>query len=278
MNVIKITSDMHNRKLEYILKSELGFSENIIKKLKQTEGVKINGEAVHMNRIMCKNEEVQIEIPEEKTGNIIPEKMELDILYEDCDIIAVNKPRNMPVHPSTEHTTGTLANGMVYYLKKPTFRVITRLDKDTSGVVLIAKNHLSAHKLNEEMRNGEIQKEYLAWVSGVPNPKEGIINAPICRGEGIRRIVSENGKEAVTKYKVEKVVGSYCLVRLNPITGRTHQLRVHMSYIGTPIYGDWLYGACQQNEKTRLHCKRIEFLHPTENKKMEIEAAMPSDM
>lgn len=276
--IIKADKSMNNRKIEYILSGNLGFSANIIKKLKQTNGVWINGEKARLNCIVHEGDEVVITIPEGDSGSICPENILLDILYEDENILAVNKPRGMMTHPSKEHYTNTLANGVVYYLKNASFRVITRLDKDTSGVVLIAKNHLSAHKLNEAMRQGKIKKEYVALVTGSPNPLKGTIDAPIARGDGMRRIVHVNGKSAITNYAVEKTCGELSLVRLEPVTGRTHQLRVHMQYMGTPIYGDSMYGELISGERTRLHCRKIEFLHPYTKMLVAITAPVPDDI
>ncbi len=269
---------MNNRKIEYILSGNLGFSANIIKKLKQTNGIWINGEKARLNCIVHQGDEVVIVMPEGAAVNITPENIPLNILYEDDDILAVNKPRGMMTHPSKEHYSQTLANGVVHYLKNAAFRVITRLDKDTSGVVLIAKNHLSAHKLNEAMRQGEIKKEYIALVKGSPNPPHGTIDAPITRGDGIRRIVDANGKSAITYYTLEKACGDLSIVKLEPVTGRTHQLRVHMQYIGTPIYGDWLYGSAQKGEKTRLHCRKLELVQPMTGESIAITASVPHDI
>ncbi|MBR2878602.1 MAG: RluA family pseudouridine synthase, partial [Clostridia bacterium] len=161
-----------------------------------------------------------------------------------------------------------------------TFRAITRLVRDTSGVVLIAKNPLSAANLSDDMKSGRIKKEYAAVTCGVPNPPKGRIDAPIkrLRESVILRCVSADGKEAVTDYETISVSGGLSLVRLYPLTGRTHQLRVHLSHIGTPIYGDDLYGAPQKNESTRLHCRKITFIHPHTKSETVLEAPLPQDM
>ncbi len=275
---IIVTNAMDNRKIEYVLSGDLALSGNIIKKLKMSGGILLNGECVHIDKRLTAGDELVLNFPKEQPGNILPENIPLEILYEDEDILAVNKPPLMITHPVGEKYSGTLANGVMFYLNSQVpFRVITRLDKETSGVVLIAKNALSAQKLNEAMQKGEIKKEYVAVVRGVPCESSGVIDAPIKRADGIKRSVDKNGKKAVTEYYVEKSVGGNSLVTLNPLTGRTHQIRVHLAYMGTPIYGDWLYGK-EDDGRVRLHCRKIEFCHPQKNEKIAIEAPIPEDI
>lgn len=276
---IIVTAAMDGRKIEYVLSGDLSLSGNIIKKLKATGGIQVNGESVHTDRLLAEGEVLRLIFPEEFPGRISPEEMELDILYEDDDLLAVNKRAGMETHPSRGNYRGTLANGVMHYFKNAfTFRVITRLDRETSGVVLIAKNMVSAHRLNEAMRLRKIIKEYVAVVEGEPKEKSGIIDAPIKRGEGIRRIVAEDGKEAITEYAVEKTVNNLSLVRLRPLSGRTHQIRVHLAHIGVPIYGDWLYGNQREGERVRLHCAKVGFEHPSTGEQITIEAPIPGDI
>lgn len=259
-----------------------GVSSTLIKELKETEdGIKLSGKKVFVTERVKAGDVLNITIRDKKS-DIEPEDIPLDILYEDEDIIAVNKPRNMPIHPSQNHHGDTLANALMHYFlgEDFTFRVITRLDKDTSGVVLLAKNPLSGAILGEEMKSGSIKKEYLALVNGRMNPEEGEINEPIGRREEsvILRCVTPLGKEAVTLYETLQTNGKYSLVKLLPLTGRTHQIRVHLSYMGNPIYGDDLYGAAQKNERVRLHCSKISFCHPITGEEMTIEAPLMEDM
>ena len=270
-------------RIKSILRQKLGISAAVLTKLKKSDdGILLNGEAVYATKEVKEGDIIEINLADENSPNIVPTEMKLDILYEDEDILAVNKPRNMPTHPSQNHHDDTLANGVMHYFKNSgfTFRVITRLDKDTSGVVLMAKNKLSASGLSESMQNGEIQKEYLALCHGVPEAEKGEINAPIDRKEGstIERTVSETGKEAITKYETIEAKNGMSLVRVKPITGRTHQIRVHLSYIGCPIYGDDMYGSSVKNEKCRLHCRQITLKHPLTHEEMTIEAPIPDDM
>ena len=280
---LKIDITLDGKEIKHILRNDMGLSASIIKGLKKSEdGIMLNGERVFVDRRVKCDDKLVISITDGQSENIVPVNIPLNILYEDGEIIAVNKPGTMPTHPSQNHYYDTLANGIMYYFGDAdfTFRAITRLDRETSGVVIIAKNPLSAQILGNQMKNKEIQKEYIAVVNGVPEPKSGVIDAPIKRKEQsvMLRCVALDGKEATTEYGVEKECKGFSLVRLNPLTGRTHQLRVHMSYIGTPIYGDDLYGASQKNERTRLHCRSVTFLHPVTKEKVKVEAPMPFDM
>ncbi len=274
---IHIDETLSGRKIESLLENELSVSRSLIAKLKRTEGsVLLNGKNVTLVTRVNTGDCVAVNIPETYTDGIVCVKMELDILFEDEDILAVNKPADMPVHPVGKHRADTLMNGVMYYLKGKC-HIITRLDRDTTGVVLMAKNSHTAKLLTEEMKKGNIQKEYIAVVNGSIVPEKGVIDAPIDRDTGIKRKVSQNGKPALTKYEVIKN-GDVSVVRLFLETGRTHQIRVHMSYIGHPIYGDSMYGAPQKGERTRLHCHRISFVHPITGKDIVIKTEVPDDI
>ena len=258
-------------------------SSALVKRLKATPGgIRVGGEDVFTNKqVMC-GDELELTLKDVQSKNIEPKFIPLDIIYEDEDIIALNKPRSMPTHPSQNHHDDTLANGVMYYFKNDdfTFRVITRLDRDTSGIVLVAKNAFAAARLGDDMKDKKIHKEYIAVVNGTPSPSSGRIVVPIKRVENstILRCVSPDGKEAITDYELLVTNGSVSLIRLIPHTGRTHQLRVHMSHIGNPIYGDVMYGASQTGEKTRLHCASLTFAHPVSKKIMKLNSPLPCDM
>lgn len=279
---IVIDKDLADKRIEHILKKKAGLSETLIRRLKRTEGgILLNGSPAKVIEKVYYGDVVKVTVAEKSSPNIVPVKTPLDIIYEDEDILAVNKPRSMPTHPSKGHRDDTLANGVIYYLGKGSkFHVITRLDRDTSGAVLIAKNSVSAAFLTDEMKNGRIAKEYIAVINGVLNPQDGIISAPIKKKNetGILRCVSSDGKEAVTKYRTVKIQDRISLVNLFPVTGRTHQLRVHMSYMNCPIYGDSLYGAVQKGERTLLHCRKISFTHPVTKKNISITAPLCDDI
>lgn len=280
---LRIDKSLNGKIVREILINHIKLSKNIVKNLKKyDDGILVNGERVNVLKTVKEGDELLLTMHEKQNSDIAPFDVKIEVLYEDEDIIVFNKPYAMPTHPSRNHPSDTLANAMVHYFKGEniTFHAITRLDRDTSGAVLIAKNAYSAQSLGKDMKEKRIIKEYVAVVNGVPKEKSGIIAAPIRRKtEGkVLRCIASDGKEAITKYCVEKENGSFSIVSLFPITGRTHQLRVHMSHIGNPIYGDTMYGALQSGERTRLHCRKISFFHPATHEEMTIEAPLPSDI
>ncbi len=275
---LEITNELSGRKIESILEKDLSISRSLIAKLKRAEGaITLNGQSEKVIARVKEGDILSVTV-KEKENSIESTEIPLKMLFEDEDILAVNKPCGMPVHPSKNHITDTLANGLKNYFGEDSgIHIITRLDRDTSGVVLVAKNPHTAKILTEQMKDVSIQKEYIAVVNGCPSPLKGAIDAPIDRDTGIKRKVSQNGKPALTEYEVIKN-GENSVVRLYPKTGRTHQIRVHLSHMGHPIFGDSMYGAPQVGERTRLHCRRIVFLHPATTEKTEIIAPIPEDM
>ena len=279
---LTITDDFNNRDIKFILKEYFGMSEHMITRLKKGDGIVLNGEAAFVIKKVRTGDVLKITLPDEASENIVPNDIPLDILYEDEDILAVNKPADMPTHPSIKHFEGTLANAVMHYYRDIpfTFRAVTRLDRDTSGVVVIAKNAVAQDKLAKQMGTGEFKKQYVALAVGVPKERSGRIDAPIKREkEGIiKRCVAPDGKSAVSDYEVIEEMYGMSLVRLIPHTGRTHQLRLHLSHIGTPIYADFLYGKDVEGERIRLHCEKVEFMHPFSDSRIEIKAPLPPDM
>ncbi len=267
-----VDSSYDGKKITEFLRGKMNLSASLIKRVKYG-GVFINGENVHMRAIVHTGDAISVILPDDKSENIRPIKMPLDIVYEDDYFIAMNKPSGMPTHPSRGNSLPTLAEGVMAYFANENFvfRSINRLDRDTGGIVIIAKDAYTADKLSRIMKSGGYIKKYLAIVSGVPSPASGIINAPIAReAEGdIRRIIRNDGKEAITEYKVIKELysgDSLCEIRL--YTGRTHQIRVHMAHIGHPLRGDFLYGERIEGESYRLHAYYIEFNHPINGNKL----------
>ena len=227
-----------------------GYSRQIIIHLKKTEnGILRNGVWAYVRTQLFPGDSLKITLVEENASeNILPVPIEPEIVYEDEDLVVVNKPFDMPVHPSIHNYDNTLANAMAYYYQQQgetfIFRCINRLDRDTTGLLILAKNALSASILSTAMKNRQIHRTYQAVVSQIPAPLAGTIDAPIARKEAsaIERCVDfEKGERAVTHYKVLKTKGSLALVELSLETGRTHQIRVHMDYIGCPLLGDYLY-------------------------------------
>ena len=277
------TKDDDGRQIKYILRQNLGVSAAVLTRLKKSsDGIKLNGKAAFAtHRVNC-GDVIEITLSDERSPNIVASDIPLNIIYEDDDMLVVNKPHSMPTHPSQNHHDDTLANAVMGYYKDAdfTFRVITRLDRDTSGVVVIAKNKISASHLTNQMTQGGIKKEYVALCHGCPENQSGTICAPIARkaGSAILREVSPSGKHAETEYEVLQKRGELSYVRLFPLTGRTHQIRVHLSHIGTPIYGDDLYGSCIVGERVRLHCRSISLVHPIKGEELTFEAPVPCDM
>lgn len=285
MRHIKYTVALEDsgKTIKDILRQNLSFSASVITQLKKTpDGILCNGKRVFAVHKVSLGDEIEINLADKASENIEPSCIPIDIIYESEDILVINKPRSMPTHPSHNHHRDSLANAVMgYYLDSPiTFRVITRLDKDTSGIVIIAKNKISASILTKQMVNKEIEKEYVALCHGIPSSSQGVIDAPIARKEGsaILRETNSLGKQAITHYEVIEQKDDKFLVRLFPKTGRTHQLRVHMAHIGTPILGDGLYGLADGYNTTKLHCRRIKLHDPLTNKIMEFTAPTPEDM
>ena len=280
--VLTVPENLSGRDIKYILKKHFGFSSRLITSLKEGDGITLNGKKEFVNKKVFTGDILKITLYDKASKNITPENIPLEILFEDKDLLIINKPPKMPTHTSVYHTEGTVANAVLYYFKdRPfTFRAPSRLDRDTSGVLIIAKNAWSGDCISRAIKNGEFQKEYLAVCVGVPKDKKGTINAPIKREkEGIiKRIIAPDGKSAVTEYEVIKESLGLSLVKLHPKTGRTHQIRLHLSYIGTPIYADFLYGKDIEGERIRLHCSSVQFMHPATKEIMKITAPLPDDM
>lgn len=284
----RMTSEQENRTIEEFLKSE-GYSRQLIVRLRNTEnGITVGGKLVYTTHRLTSGEMLTVRIAEE-TGseNIVPVPMDLVIVYEDEDLLVINKPAGVPVHPSQGNFDCTLANGVAhYFLKKGepfVYRAVNRLDRDTTGLMILAKNPLSAAILSRMVMDREIHRQYLAVVDGCVE-QDGTVTAPIARVEGsaIERCVDfERGEYACTHYQVlhanRDLDCSLLAVRLE--TGRTHQIRVHMKYIGHPLPGDFLYHPDYRYIKRQvLHSHRLEFLHPVTKKELLFEAPLPDDM
>lgn len=255
---------------------EFGVSASLLTKLKHTEnGITKNGVFAKTIEELSTGDTLTIKI--ENSGSIArPMCIDIEIPYEDEDIIVLNKPPLLPVHESRNHIGDTLSNFVAYHCgENMAFRAVYRLDRDTSGLVLVAKNELAAAKLA-----GKIKKDYYAVVDGTIE-NDGIVDAPIARcGDSIiKRKVDENGETAITEYFPIKSNGNATLVKFNLKTGRTHQIRVHMEHIGHSLLGDKLYGGdCSLISRQALHCKDVYFTHPITEKPMHITCDFPNDM
>ena len=265
-----------------------GYSyQNLTQLKKMRESILINSVWSYMRTQLKNGDILTVHIQEpESSPNIPPVKLPLDIVYEDEDIVVVNKPAGMPVHPSLNNYENSLANGLMYYYQeqgKPfIFRCTNRLDRDTSGLTVVAKHMVSSSILSSMGMRHEITREYLAIVRGALKPSEGTIDAPIGRtGSSLieRKIDFENGERAVTHYRVVEEQNGHSLVSLILETGRTHQIRVHMKYIGHPLVGDYLYNPDMEYiDRQALHSHRLSFTHPVTGEKMEFTAPLPTDM
>lgn len=277
-----ISNEEDNATIAHILRDKLVISARLFNKLKMNEKILVNGIPVFSNYVVHTNDNVLVKIDFEEGDFITPQKMPLQILYEDDYLLAVNKPANIVVHPSSYHPDGTLANAVKYYLNNhKKIRAINRLDKDTSGIVLFAKNEYIQELM---IKDKTIQKEYLAIVNGILKEKKGTINAPIARKEGSimeREVNNLNGQNAITHYDVikEDTLQNLSLVHLILGTGRTHQIRVHLAYIGNPILGDTLYGfSSNLINRQALHAWKLNFIHPITKENIKIKAEVPHDM
>lgn len=282
----QITETDASKAIDFFLKSN-GFSRHIISKLKRTpHGITVNGAHANTKYILCTGDILSVIISEEAPSeNILPVPMELSIVYEDEDILVVNKPADTPIHPSMHNYDNSLANGIAHYYRKEdspfVFRCINRLDRDTTGLTIIAKNSLSSAILSSMVSKRQIHREYLAIVSGIP-ADHGTIDAPIGRKSDscIERIIDfHQGERAVTHYTRLYSDEAHSLVKLKLETGRTHQIRVHMKYIGFPLIGDYLYNPDYKKIKRQaLHSYRLTFEHPITRKPLEFTAPLPFDM
>ena len=281
-----ISTEYNEQTLLSFLKHK-NYSSQIITHLKRTEnGILLNGEWGRVRDILHTGDMLIINLIEtESSENIIPTNLPLDIVYEDEDILIVNKPADMPIHPSQGNYDNTLANAVAYYYQQKgesfTYRCINRLDRDTTGILIVAKHMYSASLLSEMVAKREIHREYLALATGEV-PKSGTIVASIGRVDGstIERHVDEaHGDYACTHYKRLIYNNGYSLVSLKLETGRTHQIRVHMKHIGHPLPGDFLYNPDYSVIKRQaLHSHRLVFKHPITGESLEFVADLPMDM
>jgi len=285
-----ITENEQGISINNYLKNQGYSSRSLIELKKMRESVLINGEWVYLNRLLQAGDTLTIHIQEEESSEKIPPvKLPLDIVYEDEDLLVINKPANMPIHPSMNNYENSLGNALAWYFAKQgkpfVFRCINRLDKDTSGLTVIAKHILSAGMLSAMVASkseSSFTREYLALVRGDVTPLSGMISAPIARREGSvleREVNFQSGEHAVTHYKVITTQNGHSLVSLKLETGRTHQIRVHMKYLGFPLIGDHLYNPDMEYiGRQALHSHRLCFHHPITHKLMEFTAPLPEDM
>lgn len=287
MNLVYEVKDLSLYKtVRQVLKNEFNMSNRLITKLKFDKLILLNNIETYLDKILNIGDVISCNLDfEEESENIIPTKMNLDILYEDDCFLIINKPYNMSVHPSILHYDNSLSNGVKYYFNKiglkKKIRPVNRLDKDTTGIVIFAKNEYIQECLVKQMQHGNFYKEYIALLCGNLDSKSGKIEVPIARKKDsiIERCIDSNGDYALTYYELIKNYSNFCLVKFVLKTGRTHQIRVHSSFIGHPILGDTLYGfSSNLINRQALHCNELCFMHPITKKELKLKAPIPSDI
>lgn len=285
---ITYTIEENNKTIKQILKERLFISDRLLTFLKKNSLILYNNDKItNLNILARLNSTVTVDLNfEEDNNNIVPIKMDLKIIYEDEALLIIDKPAGIPVHPSILHYTNSLSNGVKYYFDsinlKKKIRPANRLDRNTSGIVIFAKNQYIQECLIHQMQTKEFKKTYLAVVEGHLKKLNGTIDAPITRKENsiIERCVAENGEKSITHYKVLKqnFEKNYDIVECLLETGRTHQIRVHLSYIGHPLIGDTLYGNNSKYiSRQALHAYKVEFIHPITNKLTQFTSDVPKD-
>lgn len=283
-NIISYTSE-ENSTLKSILLDKLNFSVRSLSKMKREQSVLVNGKFKKTSVNIEKGDLIEVKINEEM-ANFIQQDLNLDIIYDDFDLIMVNKPPFMVVHPTKSHVDNTIANGVTDYItkkgEKVKIRFVNRLDMNTSGLVIVAKNAYAHHTLSTDMSNNKVEKKYITIVKGILENDFGTIDEPIYRQEedSIKRIVDERGQRSVTHYKVLQRLNDATVLEVKLETGRTHQIRVHLNYIGHGIIGDELYGYVDESliNRQALHAYSLEFSQPRTKENLSFIAEIPDDM
>ena len=292
--IINVSDEENGERIDSFLSGKTEFTRTRIQQLIKERNIMVNGKATKSSYKIEKDDEIAIEVPEAETTEIKPENIDIDIVYEDPYIAVINKQAGLVVHPAHGHCSGTLVNAILYHIKdlsgingeiRP--GIVHRLDKDTSGLIVIAKNDKVHAALTEMFQEKKIRKTYLAILKGKLNKSEGKIVTQIGRDKNDRKKMTviddvAKGKNAITNYKVVSQNNLFTLVKVNIETGRTHQIRVHLKSIGHTIVGDELYGKGIDIEKgvkrQFLHAYRVKFTHPATKKEMEIEIPLAEDM
>lgn len=280
--VIRVDRDL---KIKDLLIDELNFSVRSISKMKRDKNIYKNGQPSKPTSMAKPGDIIEIEINEEKAG-FEGQDLGIAIVYEDQDLIVADKPPFMVVHPTKSHFDGTLANAITYHIGRIgedcRIRFVNRLDMNTSGLVVIAKNSYAHHKLSLDMGQDRVHKEYLAIVEGIISQDSGTLDFPIYREteDSISRVVDPRGQRSITHYRVLQRLDGASLVNLRLETGRTHQIRVHLSHIGHPIMGDDLYGRPDSSliDRQALHAYKLIFDQPRLGDRIELKSSLPKDM
>ena len=273
------------KNVKEVLKAYFKISDRLLLRLKNTKNILLNNSPTYVSKEVTTGDTINVIIDFiEDNSNIVPTKMDLDIIFEDNCYLIINKKPNTPVHPSMLHYENSLSNGVRYYFDsiglKKKIRPVNRLDKDTSGLVIFAKNEYIQECLVSQMKSMDLKKTYLAICSGIFDKKSGTINLPIARKPGsiIERCIDPSGDVAITHYEVIEEHQDISIVKCILETGRTHQIRVHLSALNHPILGDTLYGnKCSYTDRQLLHAYKLEFNHPLTKRRMHYMAPIPDD-
>ena len=287
---LEVSSEDAGIRIDKYLAEQLpDITRSYLQKLLKDGSVQMNGKPVKASAKTVAGAAIELTIPEPEEPEILPEDIPLDILYEDSDVILINKPKDMVVHPAAGHYTGTLVNALMYHCKgelsgingvlRP--GIVHRIDKDTTGVLIVCKNDKAHNALAEQLKEHSITRKYRAIVCGNLKEDEGTVDAPLGRHPQDRKrmaIVRSGGKRAVTHYRVLERFGNYTYIECRLETGRTHQIRVHMASLGHPLLGDEIYGRAKSPFKLEgqtLHAMVLGFIHPTTGEYLEFEAPLP---
>ena len=287
--IINVSDEETGERIDSFLSGKTEFTRTRIQQLIKERNIMVNGKATKSSYKIEKDDEIVIEVPEAETTEIKPENIKIDIVYEDSYIVVINKQAGLVVHPAHGHYSGTLVNAILYHIKdlsgingeiRP--GIVHRLDKDTSGLIVIAKNDKVHVTLTEMFQEKKIRKTYLAILKGKLNKSEGKVVTQIGRDKNDRKKMTviddiTKGKTAITNYRVISQNSLFTLVKVNIETGRTHQIRVHMRHLGYPILGDSVYGRKDNEKRQMLHAYRLEFLHPVTGNPMEFIGEIPED-
>lgn len=281
----RIAIEDEGNTMKEFLRKKKGLSRKLLVRMKQEKSIYLNGQFTYLDHLLKAGDTITFVMPEEESENIVPQDMVINIEYEDEDVMVLNKPYNQCVHPTLLHPDRTLANGVVYYWQeqgfKRKFRAVNRLDRDTSGLLIVAKNQFAHQQLAIVQRKHGINRIYEAVVHGKVEQDQGTIVAPIARKSEslVEREVRDEGQEAVTHYQVLQRFQKATYVQLRLETGRTHQIRVHMSYLGHPLIGDDLYGGSRDLiGRQALHARVLSFPHPRTGTMMTFESQLPEDI
>ncbi|WP_297634031.1 RluA family pseudouridine synthase [uncultured Clostridium sp.] len=280
-------------KIREFLKEEMELSSRLIRKSALEKRILVNEKPVKMNFKIKKDDNIKVVLDRKETQDIAPEEIDIEVVYEDGNLLVLNKKPFMVVHPTKSYQSGTLANGVMNHFKITgqdcIVRLANRLDMNTSGLVIVAKNQFAHMALSNSMQRDEVTKKYLAVVHGHLENESGTVDAPIYRvpkedkeGYEIKRVIDEKGQRSVTHYKVVERLKDADLVECTLETGRTHQIRVHMAHLGHSIFGDFLYGYGDDEkdliERQALHAYSLSFEEPKDKKMLELKAELPEDI